>query len=330
MNIFITGSEGFIGSHLVEKLINDGHKIKALVQYNSFGNIGHLQYLKNKYKKKIKIVFGDIRDVEFLNKNIKGSKIVIHLAALIAIPYSYDAMESYIETNIKGTFNVIKSSIKNKIKHIVITSTSEVYGSAQSIPISENHRLLGQSPYSATKIAADQIALSFFYSFNAPITILRPFNTFGPRQSLRAVIPSIIVQCLKKNKKIKLGDINTTRDFNFVEDIVESFSKVLNKRNTFGKVINIGSNFEISIKDLCKIIIDLTNSNSKISFDEERMRPKLSEVNRLKANFSLAKKLLKWKPKFKGKKGLVYGLRKTIDWYEKNYNFIDQNKTYIK
>ena len=245
MKIFITGSEGFIGSHLVEKLIRDGHKVKALIQYNSYGNIGHLNFLEEKYKSKYRKIFGDVRDVDFLTRNISGSEIVIHLAALIAIPYSYDAAETYIDTNIKGTYNVIKAGIKNNIKHIIITSTSEVYGSAQNIPINENHRLLGQSPYAATKIAADQIALSFFHSFNAPITILRPFNTFGPRQSLRAVIPSIIIQCLKKNKFIKLGDITTTRDFSYVEDIVNCYSKVLNKKKSIGQVINIGSNYEI-------------------------------------------------------------------------------------
>ncbi len=330
MKIFITGSEGFIGSHLVEKLIRDGHKVKALIQYNSYGNIGHLNFLEEKYKSKYRKIFGDVRDVDFLTRNISGSEIVIHLAALIAIPYSYDAAETYIDTNIKGTYNVIKASIKNNIKHIIITSTSEVYGSAQNIPINENHRLLGQSPYAATKIAADQIALSFFHSFNAPITILRPFNTFGPRQSLRAVIPSIIIQCLKKNKFIKLGDITTTRDFSYVEDIVNCYSKVLNKKKSIGQVINVGSNYEISIKNLSELIINLTNSNSKISFDKKRLRPKLSEVTRLKAESSKAKKILNWKPKFSGKKGLIYGLKKTIKWYEQNFDFKNQNETYIK
>ena len=330
MKIFITGSEGFIGSHLVEKLIRDGHKVKELIQYNYYGNIGHLNFLEEKYKSKYRKIFGDVRDVDFLTRNISGSEIVIHLAALIAIPYSYDAAETYIDTNIKGTYNVIKAGIKNNIKHIIITSTSEVYGSAQNIPINENHRLLGQSPYAATKIAADQIALSFFHSFNAPITILRPFNTFGPRQSLRAVIPSIIIQCLKKNKFIKLGDITTTRDFSYVEDIVNCYSKVLNKKKSIGQVINVGSNYEISIKNLSELIINLTNSNSKISFDKKRLRPKLSEVTRLKAESSKAKKILNWKPKFSGKKGLIYGLKKTIKWYEQNFDFKNQNETYIK
>ena len=201
MKIFLTGSEGFIGSHLLESLINNGHKVKALIQYNSFGNIGHLKLLSSKYEKKYVKVFGDIRDADFLEKNIKGCDIVINLAALIAIPYSYDAAESYIDTNIKGTFNILKASIKNKVKQVIHTSTSEVYGSAVKIPIDENHRLLGQSPYAASKIAADQICLSFYHSYKTPVTILRPFNTFGPRQSLRAVIPSIIVQCLSDKKK---------------------------------------------------------------------------------------------------------------------------------
>ena len=201
MKIFLTGSEGFIGSHLLESLIKSGHKVKALIQYNSFGNIGHLKFLDKKYEKKYIKVFGDIRDADFLEKSIKGCDIVINLAALIAIPYSYDAAESYIDTNIKGTFNILKASIKNKVKQIIHTSTSEVYGSAIKIPIDENHRLLGQSPYAASKIAADQLCLSFYHSYQTPVTILRPFNTFGPRQSLRAVIPSIIIQCLSNKKK---------------------------------------------------------------------------------------------------------------------------------
>ena len=269
MKIFVTGSDGFIGSHLVEKLIKKGHKVKALVQYNSFGSIGHLEYLDKNYKGKLEIEHGDIRDIEFLNKSIAGSDIVLHLAALIAIPYSYDAIESYIDTNIKGTLNVIKASLRNNIKHIVSTSTSEVYGSAQYIPIDENHRLIGQSPYSASKIGADQIAMSFYYSFKAPITILRPFNTYGPRQSLRAVIPSVIIQCLKNKSKINLGDVTTTRDFNYVDDITIAFLKVINNKKSIGKVINIGSNYEISIKDLAKLIIQLTKSNSKLSFDKK-------------------------------------------------------------
>jgi dTDP-glucose 4,6-dehydratase len=330
MRIFVTGSEGFIGSHLVERLINCGHKVSALIQYNSSSEIGHLKYLEEKYSKKYKKVFGDIRDSEFLNRNLKGCEVVIHLAALIAIPYSYEAVESYVDTNIKGTLNVIKASLANKVKHIIHTSTSEVYGSAQTISIREDHRLLGQSPYSASKIGADQIALSFYHSFNSPITILRPFNTFGPRQSLRAVIPSIIVQCLKKRKIIELGDIKTTRDFNFVEDVVDGFVKAINKKNTFGEVINIGSNYEISIKNLCNIIIKLTRVNSKISLEKKRLRPKLSEVLRLNASSVKAKKLLKWQPKFKSKKGLIYGLKKTIKWYEENYDFINQNETYNK
>jgi NAD dependent epimerase/dehydratase len=330
MKIFITGSDGFIGSHLVEKLIKKGHKVRALVQYNSFGSIGHLEYLDKNYKDKLEIEHGDIRDVEFLNKSIVGSDIVLHLAALIAIPYSYDAIESYIDTNIKGTLNVIKASLRNNIKHIVSTSTSEVYGSAQYIPIDENHRLIGQSPYSASKIGADQLAMSFYYSFKAPITILRPFNTYGPRQSLRAVIPSVIIQCLKNKSKINLGDVTTTRDFNYVDDITKAFLKVINNKKSIGKVINIGSNYEISIKDLAKLIIQLTKSNSKLSFDKKRIRPKLSEVRRLKANASVAKKIIKWSPMIGGKKGLIDGLKKTIDWYSKNYDFKNKKETYLK
>jgi len=239
-------------------------------------------------------------------------------------------VESYLRS-----LNVIDESVLNVLKKIprdlfVPDSYKDFAYVDIAIPINENHRLLGQSPYAATKIAADQIALSFFHSFNAPITILRPFNTFGPRQSLRAVIPSIIIQCLKKNKFIKLGDITTTRDFSYVEDIVNCYSKVLNKKKSIGQVINVGSNYEISIKNLSELIINLTNSNSKISFDKKRLRPKLSEVTRLKAESSKAKKILNWKPKFSGKKGLIYGLKKTIKWYEQNFDFKNQNETYIK
>ena len=330
MKIFLTGSEGFIGSHLLEALIESGHKVKALVQYNSFGNIGYLKYLKKKNEKKYIKIFGVIRDAKFLETSIKGSDIVINLAALIAIPHSYDSAESYIDTNIKGTFNVLNASIKNKVKQIIHTSTSEVYGSAVKIPIDENHRLLGQSPYAATKIGADQICLSFFHSFNTPITILRPFNTFGPRQSLRAVIPSIIVQCLSGKKKIFLGDLSTTRDFNYVDNITNAFLKAIGNKKTIGEVINIGSNYEIKIIDLFNIIKKITKSQAKLVLDKNRLRPIESEVTRLNCNPKKAYKLLKWKPKFKKKKGLIKALDLTIKWYKENYDIEKLNKTYLK
>ena len=330
MKIFLTGSEGFIGSHLLESLINSGHKVKALIQYNSFGNIGHLKLLSSKYEKKYVKVFGDIRDADFLEKNIKGCDIVINLAALIAIPYSYDAAESYIDTNIKGTFNILKASIKNKVKQVIHTSTSEVYGSAVKIPIDENHRLLGQSPYAASKIAADQICLSFYHSYKTPVTILRPFNTFGPRQSLRAVIPSIIVQCLSDKKKIYLGDLSTTRDFNYIENITHAYLKAIGNKKSIGEVINVGSNYEIKIIELFKLIKKITKSKAILVIDKKRLRPKNSEVMRLNCNSKKAHKILKWKPKFAHRKGFVKALNLTIKWYKENYDTNKINTSYMK
>tara|TARA_B100001063_G_scaffold247237_1_gene291579 strand:+ start:3902 stop:4894 length:993 start_codon:yes stop_codon:yes gene_type:complete len=330
MKIFLTGSEGFIGSHLLESLINNGHKVKALIQYNSFGNIGHLKLLSSKYEKKYVKVFGDIRDADFLEKNIKGCDIVINLAALIAIPYSYDAAESYIDTNIKGTFNILKASIKNKVKQVIHTSTSEVYGSAVKIPIDENHRLLGQSPYAASKIAADQICLSFYHSYKTPVTILRPFNTFGPRQSLRAVIPSIIVQCLSDKKKIYLGDLSTTRDFNYIENITHAYLKAIGNKKSIGEVINVGSNYEIKIIELFKLIKKITKSKAILVIDKKRLRPKNSEVMRLNCNSKKAHKILKWKPKFAHRKGFVKALNLTIKWYKENYDTNKINTSYMK
>ena len=330
MKIFLTGSEGFIGSHLLESLIKSGHKVNALIQYNSFGNIGHLKFLDKKYEKKYIKVFGDIRDADFLEKNIKGCDIVINLAALIAIPYSYDAAESYIDTNIKGTFNILKASIKNKVKQIIHTSTSEVYGSAIKIPIDENHRLLGQSPYAASKIAADQLCLSFYHSYQTPVTILRPFNTFGPRQSLRAVIPSIIVQCLSNKKKIYLGDSSTTRDFNYIENITHAYLKTIGNKKSIGEVINVGSNYEIKISELFKLIKKITKSKAKLSLDKKRLRPKNSEVMRLNCNPKKAHRILKWKPKFPHRKGFVKALNLTIKWYKENYDINKINTSYMK
>tara|TARA_B100001057_G_scaffold371974_1_gene376128 strand:+ start:389 stop:1381 length:993 start_codon:yes stop_codon:yes gene_type:complete len=330
MKIFLTGSEGFIGSHLLESLIKNGHKVKALIQYNSFGNIGHLKYLNKEYEKKYIKLFGDIRDADYLEKNIKGCDVVINLAALIAIPYSYDSVESYIDTNIKGTFNILKASMKNNVKQIIHTSTSEVYGSAIKIPINENHRLLGQSPYSATKIAADQLCLSFFHSYKTPITILRPFNTFGPRQSLRAVIPSIILQCLRNKKKIYLGDLSTSRDFNYIENITDAYLKTIGNKKSIGEVINIGSNYEIKISELFKLVKKMTKSKAKIILDKKRLRPKNSEVMRLNCDPKKAYKILKWKPRFAKRKGFIKALGLTIKWYKESSDINKINISYMK
>jgi dTDP-glucose 4,6-dehydratase len=314
MKVFVTGSDGFIGSHLVEKLIKLGHKVKAFTFYNSRGSNGWLDALDKKLLKDLEIISGDIRDYNFLEKKTKNIDAVFHLAALIAIPYSYVSPKSYIDTNITGTYNILKSSQKNNVSKIIITSTSEVYGTAQRVPIKEDHSLNAQSPYAATKIAADQLALSFYKSFDLPVTILRPFNTYGPRQSARAIIPAIISQLFNKNKLIKIGNLTPTRDFTYVEDTVEAFVLAL-KKNCFGEVINIGNQFEISIKDILNIFKKDFGFDFKVVIDKKRIRSNKSEVFRLLASDSKAKTLLHWKPKHQGIVGFKKGLEKTIEWF---------------
>ena len=319
MNIFVTGACGFIGSHLVERLVKDNHNVKALAFYNPRGSNGWLDDIDKDIYKNIEIIQGDIRDYNFLEQNFKKIDIVFHLAALIAIPYSYHSPKSYIDTNITGTYNVLKSAQKNNVIKTIITSTSEVYGTAKQIPITEEHPLSAQSPYAATKIAADQLALSFYRSFNLPLTILRPFNTFGPRQSARAIIPTIITQILSKNKNIKLGNLLPTRDFTYVDDTVEAFISSI-KIKASGEIINIGNKFEISIKELVHIFKNDFNYNFKIITDKKRLRPKKSEVFRLLASNKKAKKILRWKPKFEGKQGFKMSLRKTLKWFNQKEN----------
>lgn len=322
MKILITGASGFIGSHLVEKLISKKIKIRAFVEYNSFNSWGWLDSLSGALKKNIDIHIGDIRDINSVKKSLDGCDTVVHLAALIAIPFSYVSPDSYIDTNIKGTTNILQSCRELKIKKIIHTSTSEVYGSAQYIPIDENHPLQGQSPYAATKIGADQIALSFYRSFNLPITILRPFNTYGPRQSARAIIPTIITQALK-NKKINLGNLTPTRDFNYIDDVIDGFIKCLfSKKKLSGEVINIGSNYEISMEIVVKEILKILKIRKNIFLfsDKSRFRPKKSEVDRLCCNNNKAKKLLNWEPKLSSIAGLRKGLKKTINWFKKKNN----------
>ena len=319
MKIFITGSEGFIGSHLTEKLVKSGHDVKAFVMYNFKNSNGWIDSLTQDIKNSIEIVKGDIRDFDVIKKESKKYDAIIHLAALIGIPYSYYSPQSYVDTNISGTLNILQAVKQNKISRLIHTSTSEVYGSAKLVPIKETHPLYGQSPYSASKIAADQLALSFYTSFNLPLVILSPFNTFGPRQSKRAIIPTIINQIMKgKDKNIKLGNLTPTRDFNYVEDICRGFELALKAKNIFGETINLGSGHEISMKDIALLISSLMNSKIDIKKISERMRPNKSEVMRLCASNVKAKKLLKWKPKFSGKKGLKKGLIKTIEWYQEN------------
>lgn len=319
MNIFITGSEGFIGSHLVEQLVLKGHKVKALVLYNDHNNYGWLDQVDEKIKKNIEFILGDIRDLDFINKKTKNIDVVFHLAALIGIPYSYTSPFSYLKTNIEGSMNIFKASLNNNVKQLVHTSTSEVYGSAKYIPIDESHPLSAQSPYAASKIGADQMAKSFYDSFNLPVTTIRPFNTYGPRQSARAVISSIIIQALNGNK-INLGQISSTRDFTFISDTVDGFIQAMGNKKTIGETINLGSGYEVSIKDLVDVIGELMKKKLIIKQQKNRFRPTKSEVNRLLSNNLKARKILKWKPKLTNRIGLKKGLFLTIKWFEQNIN----------
>lgn len=324
MKVLITGSEGFIGSHLTERLVKAGFSIKCFVQYNSFGNLGWIDTFDKNIKKNIQIYQGDLRDLQTLKQASKGVDVIIHLASLIGIPYSYISPKSYIDTNISGTMNVLQAAVDNNVNKVIHTSTSEVYGSAQYVPIDELHPLVGQSPYSASKIGADNIALSFYNSYDLPVTILRPFNAFGPRQSLRAVIPTIISQIIANKKSIKLGSLNTTRDFNFVDDLTYAFQLAIKNKKCIGEIINIGSGYEISIKDLIKEISALMEKKIIIVRDNIRIRPRKSEVNRLLADNNKAKNILKWKSRFSGIKGLRKGLQSTINWFEENHEVYNE------
>ena len=322
--ILVTGADGFIGSDLVKRLVNKGYQVRAFVMYNSFNSWGWLDSIDESIKEAIEVISGDIRDPFGVDKAVEGCDSILHLAALIAIPYSYQSPKSYIETNVNGTLNVLQAAKRYNIKKIVHISTSEVYGSAQYVPIDEKHPLVGQSPYSASKIAADQLAISFYKSFQVPVGIIRPFNTFGPRQSNRAVIPTIITQILDGKYEIKLGNLEATRDFSYVIDTVDGIIAGMNSSSNLGKVVNLGAGFEISILKTAKIISDITGREIKIITDEQRVRPKESEVNRLYSDNSLAKELLNWSPKYSGEEGFVLGLKKTIEWFaipenRKNY-----------
>ena len=325
MKILVTGACGFIGSHLVERLVKKGHRVNAFTFYNSRGSNGWLDNIDKKIFKEINIISGDIRDHDFLVNHSKKIDVILHLAALIGIPYSYHAPKSYIETNITGTYNVLNASKINNISKTIITSTSEVYGTAQSVPISENHSLNAQSPYAASKIGADQLALSFYKSYKLPVTIIRPFNTFGPRQSTRAIIPTIITQILNNNGNIKLGNLSPTRDFTFVEDTADSFIKAIKSKKTAGETINIGNNFEISIQEIIKIMKEDFGYNFNVILDPKRVREKKSEVFRLIASNSKAKRVLNWKPNYAGVKGFKLGLKKTIEWFRDPKNLKDYN-----
>ena len=319
-SILVTGADGFIGSHLTEELVRQGHSVRAFVYYNSFNSWGWLDRCSPEVKGKFEVFSGDIRDPHGVREAMKGCEVVIHLAALIAIPFSYHSPDTYVDTNIKGTLNVLQASRDLGVKRVIHTSTSEVYGTAQFVPITEDHPLQGQSPYSATKIAADQLAFSFYSSFDLPVVILRPFNTYGPRQSARAVIPTIITQIATGQKEIKLGAISPTRDFNYVKDTVDGFVATLNSKNGLGEVINLGSNFEISIKETAELIAEIMGVTISIAQDGDRLRPPSSEVERLWADNSKAKEILNWKPRFAGRDGLKSGLEETIAWFSQPEN----------
>lgn len=305
----VTGADGFIGSHLTELILSKRQKVRALSMYNSFNSWGWLEGIPS--HDNLEIVTGDIRDPDFCREITKNVDIVFHLAALIGIPYSYKAPDNYVDTNIKGTLHLCQASKSNNVKKFIHTSTSEVYGTAQYVPIDEKHPKQPQSPYSASKIGADALAMSFYYAFNFPVTIVRPFNTYGPRQSARAIIPSIIIQILNGAKKIKLGDMRPTRDFNYVKDIVQGFWAISKINEAFGQEINIASNSEISIEECANLISELMQSQILIIRDEERIRPEKSEVFRLWGDNKKIKKLTGWKPEYTFKEGL----RETIKWF---------------
>ena len=318
--ILVTGADGFIGSHLIESLVRQGHSVRAFTLYNSFNTWGWLDHCAADVKGKFEVFSGDIRDPNGVKQAMKDCDSVLHLAALIAIPFSYHSPDTYVDTNIKGTLNILQAARELGVRRVVHTSTSEVYGTARFVPITEDHPLQGQSPYSATKIAADQLAYSFYASFNLPVVIARPFNTYGPRQSARAVIPTIITQIANGRRSIKLGAVSPTRDFNYVQDTVDGFIAALNSELGLGEVINFGSNFEISVGDTAQLIAEVMNVEIEIITDEVRLRPENSEVERLWADNAKAKQLLGWQPSHSGRDGFKRGLAKTAEWFSQADN----------
>jgi NAD dependent epimerase/dehydratase len=320
--VLVTGADGFIGSHLTELLLKKGIKVKALAYYNSFNNWGWLEDISS--NKNLEIISGDIRDSQFCNEIVKGVDVVFHLAALIAIPYSYIAPGSYIDTNVFGTLNICQAAKNNGNIRVIHTSTSEVYGTAQYVPIDEKHPKQPQSPYSASKIGADAMAMSFYNSFQLPVTIARPFNTYGPRQSARAIIPTIITQIASGIKEIKLGDLSPTRDLNFVSDTCRGFFALAEEEKSVGQEINISSNFEISMQDVLNIIKKIMGANVIFRTDKQRLRPEKSEVFRLWGDNTKIKKLVDFSPEY----NIDTGLKETIDWFT-NKNNLKNYKTHI-
>ena len=318
--ILVTGADGFIGSHLTEALVRAGHDVRAFVFYNSFNSWGWLDHCDSIVKGQFDVFAGDIRDPNGVRAAMQDCESVFHLAALIAIPYSYHSPDTYVDTNIKGTLNVVQAARALGVDRVVHTSTSEVYGTAKFVPMTEDHPLQGQSPYAATKIGADQIALSFHKSFDTPVTVIRPFNTYGPRQSARAVIPTIITQIASGNRRIRLGAINPTRDFNYVVDTVAGFIAALDSISSIGQVINLGSNYEISIGDTARTIAEVMDADIDIETDEQRLRPEMSEVERLWASNGKARELLGWVPSYGGRDGFRKGIMETVAWFKNPTN----------
>lgn len=313
-NILVTGADGFIGSHLVEEFVRAGHNVRAFVFYNSFNSWGWLDEVSPEIKNNIEVISGDVRDPHRVKEAMRGIDTVVNLAALIAIPFSYESPDSYLDTNIRGTLNILQTA-KELGTHVIHTSTSEVYGTARTVPINEEHPLHAQSPYAATKIGADQLAMSFYYAFGTKVSIIRPFNTYGPRQSARAVIPSVIIQLSRRQKKIKMGNLTPTRDFNYIRDTTRGFLAALNSERSIGQVINLGSAFEISIGETVQLISEIMNVSIEIEQAQERIRPDKSEVERLFADNSKARRLLDWNPEFGGLSGFRRGLTETIEWF---------------
>lgn len=318
--VVVTGADGFIGSHLTEALVRAGYNVRAFVLYNSFNSWGWLDHCAPEVRGKFEVFSGDIRDPHGVKEAMKGCDAVLHLAALISIPYSYHSPDAYVDTNVRGTLNVLQAARELGVQRLIHTSTSEVYGTARFVPITEEHPLQGQSPYSATKIAADQLAYSFHASFGLPVTILRPFNTYGPRQSARAVIPTIITQIAAGQRHIKLGAVSPTRDFNFVRDTVAGFLAALASGGGLGEVVNLGSNFETSIGDTARLIAEVMNAEIDIVTDEARLRPQSSEVERLWAANTKAAQLFGWQPEYAGREGLRRGLTETVSWFSQPDN----------
>ena len=315
MKVLVTGAGGFIGSHLTELMVREGYDVRAMVIYDSLDSWGWLDHADPKVKAAIEVQAGDIRDANFMRNAMKGCEGVLNLAALIAIPYSYVAPDSYVQTNVVGTLNVVQAARDLGVGKVVHVSTSEVYGTAQTVPITEDHPVVGQSPYAATKIAADQLALSYWRSFGTPVAVARPFNTYGPRQSARAVIPTIITQIAAGRRQIELGAIHPTRDFNFVSDTARGLIAALRSEKSVGQVINIGSGFEISIGDTAKLIAEVMGAEVEIKEKDERKRPALSEVERLFACNQKAEQLLGWKPQYGQREGFARGIKETVPWF---------------